>query len=127
MSYKLDYRDGGFTIRFEGRITADELNQGNGDIHGHDQFDYHSYQIVDLLAADLTPLSEQDAQFPALTDSASSSRRWKVKVALVVTEKHALSVVNSYVMYARKYIPHWEFEVFATVEEALMWARKEPL
>lgn len=123
MPYDLNYIDSGFVAIFKGEVTIEELNEANGEIQGHSNFDDHNYQIVDLLAADLSTVTEEDTEFPAVTDSVASVSRWNVKVALVVTEEHALSIVNSYVRYAQQLTPRWQFAVFSTRGDALQWAK----
>lgn len=125
MSYELKYSDNGFVVRFRGMVTIEELNKANGEIQGHFNFDDHNYQIVDLLDADLSSVTEEDAEFPAETDSIASQTRRNVKVALIAREKHALNIVMSYVQYARALIPNWQFDIFSTREDALNWTRTQ--
>ena len=47
MSYRLKYINKGYIITFIGDITVENLNNGNGEIHGHSEFDTHIYQIFD--------------------------------------------------------------------------------
>ncbi len=122
MSHILVYSDGGFTLCFKDKVMIDELNSANGAIHGHTEFDNHRYQIIDLLDADLSFVTEEDAEFPAVADSIASRTNWGVKVAFVVTDSYAVDIVNSYVTYARQLTPKWEFGVFATCDAALEWA-----
>ncbi len=121
MSYELSYSDGGFLLRFEGNVTNDELNMANGEIHGHEEFDSHRFQVVDVLDADLSLLTEDDAALPAETDAVSATRKWHVKVALIVAKPKDVIVVDSYVAAARQLIPHWEFGVFSTRENGMKW------
>jgi len=123
MSYELRYNDGGFVAVFKGNVTIDELNSANGEMHGHFDFDNHRYQIVDLLEANLDSVCDEDTEFPAVTDSiASETTVRKVKVAFVVEESYALSIVNGYVEHARRLVPKWKFGVFSTPEVAFTWA-----
>ena len=127
MSYELSYAEHGFVVRFHGNVTIDELNIANGELQGHAQFDNHRFQIIDLLAADLATVTEEDAEFPAVTDSIASRTNWGVKVAFVVTDSYAVNIVNSYMTYARQLTPKWEFGIFATYDAALEWAaEKQP-
>lgn len=123
MPYDFDYSEGGYVVRFKGNVTIEELNDANGEIQGHSDFDFHNYQIVDLLKADLSSVNEKAALIPAATDSVASETRKNVKVAVVASESHALSVANSYVKLAREMSSSWEFDVFSTYEDALKWAK----
>jgi hypothetical protein len=49
----------------------------NGEIQGHVEFDNHNYQVVDLLDADLSSVTEEETEFPAVTDLVP---RWKYNV-----------------------------------------------
>ncbi|WP_321492246.1 hypothetical protein [uncultured Desulfobacter sp.] len=121
MSYELSYIERGFVVRFKGDVTIEELNDANGKIHGHAKFDYHRYQIIDLIEADLSSVTEEDAKEPAATDSIASLRKWNVKVALVAVKSAALSAANNYAEQARQLTPTWKFEIFSTFEDALKW------
>nr|WP_320010143.1 hypothetical protein [uncultured Desulfobulbus sp.] len=122
MSYELRYFNQGFHARFHGEVSIDELNRANGEMQGHFDFDHHRYQLIDFLDATLDSVTEDDAEFPAVTDSvASKTTRLCVKVAFVVTEAYALSLVHSYIQYARLFVPKWKFEVFPRRSSALAW------
>ena len=125
MSYQLSYSERGFVIRFKGKVTVEELNEANGKIHGHAGFDYHRYQIIDLLEADLSSVTEDDTKEPAAIDAIASLRKWNVKVALVVLQNDTLKTVNTYVEQARPLTPTWKFQIFSTFEDALRWAKTE--
>lgn len=128
MSYELSYSENGFLVHFEGSISIDELNRANGEIQGHDDFDYHKYQIIDLLDANLSSVTEEDTEFPAITDSvASKTTNYSVKVAFIVKESYALSIVNSYLQYSRQLVPKWKFGVFSTRNGALKWVKLDCL
>nr|WP_321464608.1 hypothetical protein [uncultured Desulfobulbus sp.] len=128
MSYELSYAEKGFLVHFAGNVSIEELNRANGEIQTHYYFDYHTYQVIDLLDANLSSVTEEDAEFPAVTDSvASKTTLHSVRVVFVVKESYAFSVVNSYVTYARQLVPKWEFAVFPTRDEALKWARSARL
>ena len=61
MSYRLKYINKGYIIIFIGDITVENLNNGNGEIHGHSEFDTHIYQIFDVRKANLSSISIDDA------------------------------------------------------------------
>jgi hypothetical protein len=72
--------------------------------------------------ADLSSVAEEDAEFPAVTDSAASKMtRHCVKVAFIVKESYALNIVNYYVQHARQLVPNWKFGVFSTHDDAMKW------
>ena len=89
MSYSLSYRDKGFFLTHKGVISIDEINEANGQIHGHEEFDSHKYQIIDLLNADFSEILLTKAKQPGATDSAASKTKGNIKVALLVEEEKA--------------------------------------
>ena len=123
MSYKLSYSEYGFVLRFKGNITIEELNNANGRIHGHVNFDFHRYQIIDFLSADISSITSNQAKEPAAMDAVACLTLWRVKVAFVAVENKTLSVINDYIAEVRQLIPRWEFDIFSTCEDALRWAK----
>ena len=123
MSYELRYTEPGFWVDFTGNVSIEELNRANGEIQSHYGFESHKYQLINFLDADLSSVTEEDAEFPAVTDSAASKMtRHCVKVAFIVKESYALNIVNCYVQYARQLVPNWKFGVFSTRDDAMKWA-----
>lgn len=123
MSYEFSYNERGFVLRFKGNVTIEELNEANGKIHGHAKFDYHRYQIIDLLEANLSSVTKEDAKEPAATDAIASLRKWNVKVVLVAIKSDAVKAAKNYVERAQRLAPTWKFEIFSNFEDALRWAK----
>ena len=72
MPYELSYSEQGICVHFDGNVSIEELNYANGEIQSHYGFDYHKFQLINFLDADLSSVTEEDAELPAVTDSAAS-------------------------------------------------------
>ena len=123
MPYELRYTEPGIYVHFIGNVSIEELNRANGEIQSHYGFDSHKFQLINFLDADLSSVAEEDAEFPAVTDStASKMTRYCVKVAFIVKESYALNIVNYYVHHARQLVTNWKFGIFSTRDDAIKWA-----
>lgn len=123
MAYRLTYKDKTFLLVHTGMISIGEINESNGVIHGHEKFDSHKYQIVDLLNADFSEMSLTMARQPGATDSAASKTKTNIKVALLVEEEKAIKFCNEYISIAKKMGSNWSFELFTNMELALKWLK----
>ncbi len=123
MSYQLIYRDAGFIIRFFGHTSIDDLNQGNGEIQGHEEFDTHRYQIVDFREADLSGISLDSAQEPAVMDVIASSTNIYVRIALVPSDSHSFILCKEFAEQSLTLGSPWEYAIFYNYDEALEWAK----
>lgn len=125
MSYKLVYKDNGFIIAFFGDISIKELNKGNGDIHGHYEFDTHRYQIVDLREANLSDVSMEDTLEPAAMDVVASATNTSVRIALVASDTHSFNICKEFADHSKEMGSPWGYGVFYDYNEALEWAKTE--
>lgn len=73
MLYYLNYKNNGFFLTHKGLITIDEIHEANGLIHGHEEFDSHKYQIINLLDADFSTINQSESIEPAATDLVMSA------------------------------------------------------
>jgi hypothetical protein len=123
MSYKLFYGGKGFIISFSGIVSIDELNEGNGDIQGHEKFDNHRYQIVDLREADLSGVSLEETEEPAGTDLFASMINTSVRIALIVSDVIAHTVCQEFVNKSLAIGSPWKYGIFYDYDKALTWAK----
>lgn len=121
MPYDLAYRNSGFYLTHRGYITIREINEVNGVIHGHREFDTHRFQLIHLLNADFSGIKPKDAKLPGATDSAAAKTRGNVKVAIVVTDKQAISFCENYIETARRFGSDWSFRIFSELHAAERW------
>ena len=121
MSYYISYKDNGFFLTHKDLITVDEIHEANGLIHGHEEFDSHKYQIVNLLDADFSTICQSKSKEPAATDLVASKTRSDIKVALVACEANAVSFCKLYISESKQRGSPWDFEIFSDLEAALEW------
>lgn len=126
MAYLLTYEDRTFTLVHTGVITIEEINESNGLIHGHPEFDFHRYQVVHLLGADFSEIELTKANQPGATDSAASITKRNVKVALIVQEAKARQFCRDYINTAKRFGASWDFQLFDNVEAAQAWFNDAP-
>lgn len=122
LSYCVTYKNNGFLLTHKGLITINEIHEANGLIHGHEEFDSHKYQIINLLDADFSKINQSKSIEPAATDLVASKIRSNIKVAIVVREAKAINFCKLYVSESKQYGSPWDFEIFSELEAALQWA-----
>ena len=121
MSYYISYKDNGFFLTHKGIITIDEIHKANGLIHGHEEFDSHKYQIINLLDADFSTICQSKSKEPAVTDLVASKSQSNIKVAIVAWEANAISFCKLYISESKQRGSPWDFEIFSDLEAALEW------
>jgi len=121
MSYTVNYKNNGFFLTHKGLVTISELHEANGCIHGHKNFDSQAYQIINLLDADFSKISEKKSIEPALTDLSASKTRPNVKVALIAKEINSINFCKGYIFESQKHDSKWEFKIFSDLQSALEW------
>lgn len=121
MSYFLTYKNKGFFLTHKGIITIDEIHEANGLIHGHEEFDSHKYQIINLLEANFSSINLNESIEPAATDLVASRIRSNIKVALVAREAKAINFCALYISVSKQDGSSWVFEIFSELENALQW------
>jgi len=121
MSYYLNYKNDGYFLTHKGLITIDEIHEANGLIHGHEEFDSHKYQVINLLDADFSTISQSKSKEPAITDLVASKTRPNVNVALVARETYAINFCKRYISESKQRGSQWDFEIFSDLIDALEW------
>ncbi len=122
MAYDFSFKNNGFFVSHKGMITIDEISEANGRIHGHEYFDSHRYQIINLLQADFSEIDQSSSEEPAATDWVASRFQRNVKVAIVVLEDKAVDFCKQYIYESKNIDSPWVFELFADIKDALKWA-----
>lgn len=117
----MSYKNNVFFLEHKGLITIDEINEANGLIHGHEEFDSHEYQIINLLNSDFSSIIQSKHKEPAATDLAASKTRSNVKVAFVAHETKAINFCNLYISESKRCGSPWDFEIFSNLESTLEW------
>ena len=122
MSYHISYKNNGLFFTHKELITIDEIHEANGLLHGHEEFDSHKYQIINLLDADFSTISQSKSIEPAATDLVASKTKSNIKVALVVREAKAVNFCRLYISKSKQFDSPWSFKIFLDLESALEWS-----
>ncbi len=121
MAYNLHFENHGFILEHTGITTIDEINEINALVHGHEKFDAHDYQIVNLLGADFSIINQGTARMPAATDWGASKTRANVKIALVAQESNAIAFCKGYISESQEMGSPWRFRLFDQLNDAYEW------
>ncbi len=124
MAYTLDYNNNGFILTHHGPVTLGEIHEVNGLIHGHEGFDAHKFQLIDLLDADFSQLDEATAKEPGATDFAASITQANVRVALVAKTPTTIRFCEQYCATSKRLGSNWRFEIFTDRDTARAWLGK---
>ncbi len=121
MAYQITYSDRGSIVECSGVFTMQDLHKANGALHGHERFEKHTYQIWNLLNADLSQITEEEMIEPAATDHAAELSVPKMKVALIVRDAHAAKLCESYRENIAEFGTMWKCQLFDSMNEAQEW------
>ena len=125
MSYKIEWTDRTFTVKFSGVLDLNEIT-GCDSIHdGHENFDQLRYSIWDFSGVEKVSLSEDDIYYISAIDHASSLSNPKLKLLLIINNSELMALGNIY----RKAIEDlpWEIQIFESYSQALEWKACEEL
>jgi hypothetical protein len=123
MSHQITWESRGSIIECSGLFDIGELQEANGILHGHEGFDRHTYQIWDLLNADMSTISEEDMLEPSAMDDVASMSTPRMKIALVVNDDYAVKLCESYSKSIGEFNSKWECRLFDSMGDARQWAR----
>lgn len=121
MPHSMTYHSQGFHAKFEGVISGKELEWVNSKIYEHPEFDSHRYQVIDLLDADMSALSEDDTESIAASDFGGSLSRGEVKVALVASNKTTIALCEQYKKVTESLSSTWQVRIFSDFKQANSW------
>ena len=122
MPYELSYKDGTFFLIHVGTISIEEINEVNGRIHGHEEFDSHKCQIIDLRDADFSQVPKKEAEQPGAIDYAASITQQNVSVAIITKDQTAIDFCEEYIATSKLLGSSWSFEIFPDLNAAMKWA-----
>lgn len=86
-----------------------------------ERFDHAEYLIVDLREADYSKVSERDISLVIAHTFDSPSGNPDMKLAIVATDPHVVSMCEYCQSTMSKMDMHWELRIFATMEDARAW------
>ncbi len=121
MAYRITYTDKGSIVDCSDSFNMLDIHEANGILHGHARFDEHTYQIWNLLNADMSQITEDEMNEPAATDCAAEKSVPKMKVALVVRDAYAVKLCEFYKKTIAKFGSKWECQLFDSMNDAQDW------
>ncbi len=121
MAYRITYTETGSIVDCSGAFNMQDIHDANGVLHGHARFSGHTYQIWNLLKADMSQITEAEMIEPAATDLAAEMSVPKMKVALVVRGDYAVKLCESYRESIGEFDSMWKCQLFDSMDDALEW------
>ncbi len=121
MAYLITYTEKGSIVDCSGTFTMQDIHDANGVLHGHPRFSEHTYQIWNLLKADMSQITENYMIEPAATDLAAEMSTPKMKIALTVRDDYAVKLCESYRKSIGELGSMWECQCFDSMNDALEW------
>lgn len=123
MSYQLVHEGNGFIVTFYGDVSISEINEANGEIQGHAEFDTHRYQLIDFRAASLTKVTKEDSHEPAATDVVAATMNPSVRLALLSPDAISVPICEEFARESIELGSPWKYGIFYDYDAALEWAR----
>ncbi|MCP3965469.1 MAG: hypothetical protein GY718_03820 [Lentisphaerae bacterium] len=124
MSYDIVWNNDGTIMNFYGNISINEIDESNDMLYKDQRYETHKYSIANFLnATSDNTINEDSVMFPAAMDRGAAEYIKKMKIALVTTNKHVLRLCQHYIDISKILKSTWEFGIFSSVEEALIWGR----
>lgn len=120
MPYELTWEDNGVYKRFYGIVTGDEYIESIHKTHGNSKFDYLKYSILDYSDVEGHTISTTDFKRIAAYFKGAYEVNNRIVVAVIVTRKDLLEVVNRFDSLPFASYP---FIIVTTLEEARDWIR----
>lgn len=122
MAHTFRYQKKGYYLEFSGPLNFKELEWANSKIYEHEEFDNHKFQVISLLNADLSLVSEEGLEQLAAADFGGSLSRGNVRIALVATDKTTVELCKEYQKVTEKLQSSWQVRIFSELQQALTWA-----
>ncbi len=122
MAFRITYSEKGSIVDCSGSLNIQDIHEANGVLHGHARFDEHSYQIWNLLNADMSQITKKEMNEPVATDHIAEKSVPRMKVALVVQDDYAVTLCEFYRKQIGEFDSKWECRVFDSMDDALEWA-----
>jgi hypothetical protein len=123
MPYSTKWEEKGIYWKFDGYVTAEEIEKANSEFYVDDRSDNAKYQIIDAL--DVTGVEWNDVNIKeiAAMDKGASFLINNIKVAYVSTDENVTSKLEKYIEISRILNSSWKFKGFRTIFSALNWAK----
>lgn len=122
MPYRTIWEPRGILWVYEGDVTAQEIEDANGEFYADARSDDVEYQIIDASRVTNVEWSDRDIAVVAAHDIGAEQVIKNVRVAFVATDAEIMSRIEKYMDIARRMTPSWDFHGFSDLAEARRWA-----
>ena len=121
MTYTITWEDHGVWLQFHTVFTAAINGAATEAIYQQERVTDVQYLLWDLSGVTTVDFSPDDAEMAAGIDAGASTYMRDIKMVLVVSKPELLALAQEYIQLASTMLPHWEFQVFDTLEAARSW------
>jgi hypothetical protein len=122
MTHQIKWDNGGVFVECSGNLTIQDIHIANGLLQGDERFEKHQFQVWNLIKSNLSQITLEEMKEPAAIDLVASAYTKNVKVALVVQESHAVSLISAYCEQCNQDNSTWQSQYFSHLADAIKWA-----
>lgn len=124
MAFTVVWEDEGVVVNMSGVLDIDEIDSAGKALYSDERFRRCKYQLIDLLATDISSLSLEDIGNIATKDVLASITIHN-PTAVLVANTHIHSVlIEHYVSLSKQLGIKWDVKMFDTREEAEAWCKE---
>lgn len=124
MAYRITYTEKGSIIDCSGIFSMQDIIDANGALHCYIKYSEHTYQIWNVLNAELAQITEGEMDEAVVMEGTSEILAPNMKIALVVRVDDSVKLCEAYRMKIEQYSSKWKCQLFETVDDAEGWAVK---
>ncbi len=121
MPFVVSWPDRTFLARFEGIVTANEIEAVNHLFSGDERLDRVRYSIWDFSSASSVEVPEQEIEYAAAFDKGVSNVKAQLKGALIAACDPVKAKLEAYLSIAKDLDVGWDTRLFDTMDAARAW------
>lgn len=123
MPYEVSWKDGGFYIRYFGKLTESDLAGAAEERYSHPRFKEIAFLIADCREVTDLDVRSVDVQEIARADRDASVANPTVRTAVVAQDARVKGLANVYRLSHEVMGGAWQTSIFETLDEARDWAQ----
>ena len=121
MPYKTFWERAGIVWKFDGHVTAEEIEQANDEFYSDERSDLARFQIIDAMRVTSVEWTPQDIVSAAALDIGSEHTLKGLRVAYVAADPDIMRLIENYADISRRLNSSWEFQGFDNLRDARDW------
>lgn len=121
MPYSISWPERSFLARFDGRVTADEIEAVNHAFSGDARMETVRYSIWDFSSASSVDMPEHEIEYAAAFDKGVATVRPVLKGALIAGCDPVRKQLETYLAIAKDLDVGWDTRLFDSVASARLW------